>query len=457
MPKQSLYVGELVPVQVKAYFPVGMSVSLDGLPQLSSDAFALSKLTEKPAQTEEMFNGRPYVVLTWDTAISGVKAGEYPLGLDLPVIARVRQKAARGARNPFKDFFGDDSPFPDSMFDDPIFDNFFGQVTEKAMTLKTDGEPVKIDALPADGRPVGFSGAVGDFEVSAQVSSSNATAGDPVSLTIKVTGKGNFDRVNVAGLSRSAVWKSYKQTVKFEPADGAADNGTKSFEQSVIPLQAGTAEIPELTFSYFNPDTGKYVTKQTEAIAVNVAPGDPTKVAASAASPDNDSAEAAAPTTGQSVAVRASPIASLQPLILRPWFVILNAFAFLALLGVALSRRLLACRSVDPRRLVKDAAEKSLRDSLSAMDAALQENNGGRFFEAARAAVQKRLAEHWLLPAKEITDGLISRRLNGQGVELRALFRTADEAVYCGRKFSPAELRRWRDTVAHQIQHIADL
>jgi hypothetical protein len=369
----------------------------------------------------------------------------------------VRQKAARRARNPFKDFFGDDSPFPDSMFDDPIFDNFFGQVTEKSITLKTDGEPVKINALPAAGRPAGFSGAVGDFDVSAQVSAANATAGDPVSLTVKVTGKGNFDRVNVAGLSRSGTWKSYKQTVKFESDNSAGDRGTKSFEQSIVPVQAGNVEIPELSFSYFNPDTGKYVTKHTEAIAVNVAPGDPAKVAASAALPDNDSAEASAAASGASAAVHASAIASLRPLILRPWFVSLNALALLSLLGIAGGRRLLAGRSGDSRCLAKGAAERSFHESLSAMDAALQENNGGKFFEAARAAVLKRLAEHWRLPAKEINDGLIRQRLNGRSTELRALFRTADEAVYCGRRFSPAELKHWRDTVAQQIQEIADL
>jgi hypothetical protein len=82
LPKQSLYVGELAPVQVKAYFRAGMSASLNGLPVLSSDAFTLAKLGERPAQTEEIIDGQPFTVLTWDSTLSAVKAGDYPLNLD---------------------------------------------------------------------------------------------------------------------------------------------------------------------------------------------------------------------------------------------------------------------------------------------------------------------------------------------------------------------------------------
>ena len=66
-----------------------------------------------------------------------MKAGDYPLNLDLPVMVRVKEKGRRGGHNPFKDFFGDNSPFGDSFFDD-----FFGGTTEKPVTLHTDGATV---------------------------------------------------------------------------------------------------------------------------------------------------------------------------------------------------------------------------------------------------------------------------------------------------------------------------
>ena len=76
IPKHILHVGELVPVQIKAYFRGGVQARINGLPTLSSDAFTLNSLDDKPAQTQENIDGQPYIILTWNTALSAVKAGD---------------------------------------------------------------------------------------------------------------------------------------------------------------------------------------------------------------------------------------------------------------------------------------------------------------------------------------------------------------------------------------------
>ncbi len=98
LPKRELTVGELVPVELKACFPAGMSASLNGLPMLAGGAFALNKLGENPEQTREIIDGRPYNVITWSSALSAVQAGDYPLNLELPVMVRVQEKVKRGGR-----------------------------------------------------------------------------------------------------------------------------------------------------------------------------------------------------------------------------------------------------------------------------------------------------------------------------------------------------------------------
>ena len=187
LPKRELTVGELVPVELKACFPAGMSASLNGLPMLAGGAFSLNKLGKNPEQTREIIDGRPYNVITWSSALSAVQAGDYPLNLELPVIVRVQEKVKRGGGNPFKDFFGDESPFDDSALDD-----FFGQVTEKPLVLHSDGTPVKIQPLPVQGRPADFSGAVGKFDFSAEASVAKAMSGDPITLKIKNHRPGKF-------------------------------------------------------------------------------------------------------------------------------------------------------------------------------------------------------------------------------------------------------------------------
>jgi len=457
-PKQELTVGELVPVEVKAYFRAGVSASLNGLPMLSSDAFALDKLSDQPDQTRESINGVPYTVITWSTGLSTVKAGDYPLNLDLPVVVRVKEKAKRGGHNPFKDFFGDDSPFGGAMFDDSAFDDFFGQTTEKELTLHSDGAVMKIKALPAEGRPAGFSGAVGKFDVTAEAASTTGSTGDPLTLKIHVTGRGNFDRVLTNGLPASAEWKTYKPNAHFEPADSSRTRGTKTFEQSIVPLKAGAQDIPALSFSYFDPDTQAYVTKATSPIAVEIAQSSAPATAAvqPPAAPAGNPPKTAPDGLAADEVVPAHATSSLRPLVLRPYFIALNAAMLLALAIGALIRAVRTRQADDPRRRQREVAETAVRESLLSMDAALQAGDAPRFFDAARHALQERLAVKWHVPISKVTIPEIRTRLNGHAAEVQAVFQTADEIAYSGIRFSAPDLRLWRDLVKKQLHQLAE-
>ena len=450
LPKRELTVGELVPVQVKAYFRAGVSASLNGLPVLSSDAFTLNKLGDQPEQTREMVNGVPYTVVTWTSALSAVKAGDYPLNLDLPVMVRVQAKSARN-NDPFNDIFGDGSGL-----DDSFLDNFFGNATQKPLTLHTDGALVKINALPTNGRPADFSGAVGEFEVNSEASASNGTTGDPMTLKLSLTGRGNFDRVSTNGLTNSSDWKTYKPNSRFEPSDSSGTAGTKTFEQSIVPIKAGKQEIPALRFSYFDPNTKTYVTKTTASIAVDVAQGNATQVpisnvpapTADATKTNDDGLAADRVATGLSVG-------SLHPLVLTPWFIVLNALMIGALIIGAIVRFLHQRRLNDPERLKREAAEKSVNYSLATMDFALKAQDAPRFFTAARRALQERLAAKWRLPASRVTIHEIRSRLNGSGEQIRSVFQAADELAYSGRRFTGPDLQQWRNLVKIQLQELA--
>jgi hypothetical protein len=451
LPKQELTVGELVPVEVKAYFRAGVSASLNGLPVLSSDAFTLNKLGDQPEQTREMIDGVPYTVVTWTSALSAVKAGDYALNLDLPVMVRVKERGQRSRmHSPFGSMFGDDSPF-----NDPFFDNFFGGMTEKPLTLHTDGAVVKINALPTDGRPADFSGAVGKFDVTSDASAATAATGDPLTLKLTVTGKGNFDRVTTNGLTANADWKSYKPNARFEPADSSNTTGAKTFEQSIVPMKTGAQEIPALRFSYFDPDEQKYVTKTTAPIPVEVAQG-------AASAPATKSADAAAdvPKTNPDglaadKAVTSSGSASLRPLILKPWFIVLNAVMAAVLAIGAIIRGIRVRRAKDPKRIERVAAKRALNERLAAMDEALDREDAARFFESAREALKEKMAQEWNVPPSRVTIGEIKARLKSDGEEVRSVFEIADEAAYSGKLFAARDLKRWHQFVRSKLQHIA--
>ncbi|RYD38129.1 MAG: hypothetical protein EOP86_01675 [Verrucomicrobiaceae bacterium] len=458
LPKKELVVGELVPVQIKAYIREGITVSRNGLPTLSSDAFTLNPLSDRVTKEREYINGVPFIAVTWTSSLSAVKAGEYPLDLTMPLIARVRERGTR--RNIVRDAFGNDISAPGAGFEDPFFDEFFGRSTEKDLTMHTAGDPVRIHEIPVEGRPADFSGAVGKFDITSSVTPAAGAAGDPLTLKLGITGEGNFNRVTTDGLGDGPEWKTYPPSASFAARDSSETSGVKTFTQSVIPLKAGARQVPSVPFSYYDPDSKQFVTKRTEPVAVTIRPG----AAPVAASPSTSvSTEPAAPEPPKpgpdglmpDKALPPAASSTLRALVRTPWFIAANAgMAGALVLGLAFRRvraRLSAKAPLSPKLL----AERAVAESLSAMEAAMRERDAPRFFEAARRAVQERLGAQWNLPASRVTLPEIRSRLNGQGGEVRALFETADEIAYAGRRFSTPDLQQWRDLVRAQLQQLA--
>ena len=454
VPKQQLYIGEVVPVQVKAYFRAGMAASLNGLPTLNSDAFTLNKLDDKPDQSQETVGGLPYTVVTWSSALSAVKTGDYDLHLELPVVVTVREKGGRV--DPFKQFFGD------SGVDDSAFDDFFGGMTEKPLTLQADLSNVKVLSLPTMDRPTSFDGAVGNFEVSAEASPTKLTEGDPITLRLHVSGQGNFDRVDFHGLATLAAWKSYSTRAQFEPADSAGYAGTKTFEQAVIPLKSGQQEIPVLSFSYFDPDTHRYVTRKTTPIPIDIAPGiSASSAVAPPAGPATSSTRLPSANTSMTDLApnkveTGSFSSTLRPLIFAPWFIVMQGVPVMVLIAGLLLHRRQKRLSQDPERARNRSAKAAIREQLAAMGQALAANSAPAFFIAARHVVQEQLAERWKISATQVTAVEINRRLNGDGDDLRNLFAVADDVVYSGRRMPATELQHWKDTVMHQLKNLEE-
>jgi hypothetical protein len=437
IPKRTLYVGELVPVQIKAYFRAGVHAQINGAPALSSDAFTLNALDDKPAQTQEEIDGQPYVVVTWTTALSAVKAGDYSLSLELPVLLTVREKARRPR-----------GPVGNPFFDDSFFDDFFENSVEKPATLTSKPDALSIRPLPSVNRPADFNGALGKFTVTAAASPDHVTAGDPITLHVTVTGRGNFDRVSPGLLTPSPDWKSYKPVARFAPADSIGSEGTKTFEQAVVPLRAGHVKIPPLSFSYFDPDTAKYVTRTTTPLGIDVAPVANPSAAAPAAAPAGNAGRA------EFAPNRVEPgqfTSTLQPLFLQPRFLIANLFTWVSLAAVFYFFRR---RAREPRFPRARLADRAIRAQLSVMDSAIQHAETGAFFVAARCALQHRLGERWGLPPETITLTEINARLNGEADALRPIFQMADQSAYSRENLPAGDLAGWKRILTEQLKQL---
>jgi hypothetical protein len=445
MPKRDLYVGENVPIDIQIGLRSGMAASLNGLPTLSADAFTLNKLTDKPEETEEVINGQPYTILTWHSLLAAVKPGDFSLAVQSPVTVQVRTRAPRMPGD-----MGD-------MFNDPFFQGFFGGgVTQKELALSTEPSAIKVLPLPLNGQPSNFSGAVGNFTASSELSASSGTVGDPLTLRLKISGSGAFDRVESPMLGTIDGWKTYRPTGKFVPADSIGYSGEKDFEQAMIPQQAGHQTVPPITFSYFNPETSRYEELHTIAINVEVQPGSAPTVAAATPSPATQPAtNPRAPAIGMRPDMTESGVAirTLRPLYFQHGFLVAQAALALAFIGSGFWLRRANQLASNPALLKRREELKAVDSFLNKMDSAASQQDAATFFFSARQALQHALASRWKMTPGAITLAEIEKHSPHPDENLRQVFALADEFAYSGNAAVDPDYPAWKQTVRHLIHH----
>jgi hypothetical protein len=444
LPTHELYVGQSVPVDIEVGTRDGVVASLNGTPTLNGDAFTLDKLSPQPdRRSEESIGGKQFTVFTWHSVLAAVKPGVLSLTMQTPLTVRV-QTQHPGAQ------FLDDSNLAD-LFNDPAFQGFFGGSTEKDIIVSSPPASFTVLELPAEGRPADFSGAVGKFKLSADLSDPHVTEGDPVTLRMRVSGEGNFDRVNSSMLGSVDNWKTYQPTPKFVSSDNTDYRGDKTFEQPLVATASGRQTLPPLSFSYFDPDARRYETLHSEPLTVDVASAPP-----AAAARTVQPAPAAAPaavvgTRSEGLRPDHAPSGSygnsLRPLYYQPAYIALPTVMILAFPGVWLWLRQRA-----RRREPEHARDRAVAPGwlVSQLERTAASGDAPGFFQAARAGVQGALAARWQLPADAVNLGTVISRLDAES-EIRRLFVVADEAIYSGRRFARHELDSWKGVVLRTL------
>ena len=155
-----------------------------------------------------------------------------------------------------------------------LFDSFFQdeyRTIRKRVT--TPAVKVKVNPLPA-GQPASFGGGVGNFGISARLTTDNLKTHDAASLVITVSGRGNVALLEEPKVNFPLDFEVYdtKTTENTDKSNGGT-SGSKSFEYPFIPRSHGDFTIDPVEYSYYDVNAGKYVTLRTEPLHVKVAKG----------------------------------------------------------------------------------------------------------------------------------------------------------------------------------------
>ncbi|MDX9730137.1 MAG: BatD family protein [Bdellovibrionales bacterium] len=143
----------------------------------------------------------------------------------------------------------------------------------RAFTFTKASQPVKITVkpIPNEGRPADYSGAVGDFQVTARVEDANPKTNQPFPLKIRFEGRGNAKLIDIPAVQLPDGLELYdkQQEAKFF----GWGTSFKEFTLLLIPRRAGEFVIPAIGASMFDPQAKKYVSRATEPLRVIVGEG----------------------------------------------------------------------------------------------------------------------------------------------------------------------------------------
>jgi hypothetical protein len=428
--RHEVYVGESVPVDIEVGVRPGIVTSLNGLPTLNGGEFTLNNLSRQPERRDKVIDGSPFLVMTWHSVLAAVKPGDFSLSVDTPLTVKINTRSAEDMA--FAAWLG--GPFLQSMYNG---------IAPKEISIASPSSELKVLPLPIEGRPKDFSGAVGDFQVTSDISPARAAAGEPITLRLHVSGAGNFDRVDPSMFDHLDHWKTYPAKSSFTPSDAVGYKGEKVFEQPLIAAQTGEQSIPGLELSYFNPETRHYERARTPPIKVTIA----ASLADSSLSAPAETQNPNAATNQFARGLRPDhPQAQSSMSELKPLYFQMRFLAVPAALALMLAGSWLVVRS-NPVRISSKAAERT----LAQLDAAARRRDSSSFFDVARNALIQAFAARWRVPPDQVTSVELKSRLGTAGEDIQRLFALADEAKYSDHEPADTDYQWWLGLIRGQL------
>ncbi len=257
--KSNPYQGEQVIITYKIYTQVPISqFTIDKLP--GNKGFWAEDLSEgrKVKQYEETIDGRRYQVAEIRRgALFAQESGKLTVEpLDLNVLAMVQSQRRRTGS------IWD-------LFDDPFFNA--RQAVERPLSTNR----LSVNVRPLPNVPADFSGAVGRFDVKGGLNLDRVKANEAVSYRITVSGSGNLMLIDAPKPEFPSAFEVYDPQINDNIKKGENGiSGSRTYEWVLIPRTKGKYTIPAYNFTYFDPQSGQYVTRRVEAQTIDVEKGD---------------------------------------------------------------------------------------------------------------------------------------------------------------------------------------
>ena len=332
-----------------------------------------------------------------------------------------------------------------------IFDDFFNSYTTATKALTSPGVTIHVSALPA-GKPMGFSGGVGQFNISSAISSTDLQANEAVTLTLTIQGAGNMKLLKTPAVDWPEGFEVYdpKVTNNFRNSTSGV-SGTKTIEYLAIPRAGGTYAIPPIQFSYYDTQADDYKTLTTPEYTLHIARS--ANEEANAAVVNNFVQKEDIQQLGSDIRyIYANELPEFK---IRKSTVTFGTLAFwLCYLVPALLAALLFIifrkkikENADITRVRYKKANKVAQRRLKTAEQLLKADNKTAFFEEIERAAWTYLSDRLSIPTAQLNKENIAQILAAKGVA-EALIKDVLHVL------STAEFARYAPTSDHAMQDI---
>ena len=423
--KTKVYLNEIVPLTIKLYVNT-FDVRDVQYPRFVHEGFSVGEY-EKANQYKEVLDGVLYNVIEFKTNIFGTRSGRFLLGpaqVECNIILKKKSESKR--RSPLNDFFRED-----------LFEDLFGRYERYPLDLKSEESEMTVLSLPDEGKPGSFSGAVGSFDFVLKADPKEVKVGDPITLKMVMSGKGNFSTVNAPKIDIEEYFKIYEPQVK-------AEGNVKTFEQILMPKTDNIKEIPKIEFSFFNPDREEYKSIVKGPTAVRVLPSEDESLTIIEGA--NMSSEMLKKEDiGRGIIyIKPSPgklRAKHTYLYKSKTFFLFQIFPIIALIILLTVYRRVERIKTDVKYARHLRAPAKAKKGLKKSKESLQEYKTEEFYNNVFKTLQEYLGDKFHIPVGGITIDVVDGVLKSKGVEenilnkLKDIFRECDTARYAPSEF----------------------
>lgn len=288
---------------------------------------------------------------------------------------------------------------------------------------------VRVKDVPTEGRPDSYTGAIGRFQLGSEISPREAKVGDPMTLTLWLSGVGTLDRTLAPELDQiAAVADAFKV---YEATEETAGD-TRRFTYSVRPKHVGVTEVPAIPISYFDVDDEKFVTLRSDPIAIKVAEPDRFAESDIAMANTQRQKQSDIELSSEGIFANVTDLRALRDETVHPdrWFLSLGGLACLFFVVTLVTQRVQALRADDGLRRRRTAVSNARRRLHNARKF-FADGEAKQGVEELSASLLGLVADARGLEPQGLTSQDASEELATAGIEPRVIARFTEVTRAC--------------------------